>query len=101
MVSRRLKQPLHMPFIASELSLHARSPMPAVSYLARNDNLKPRRETQKKGGNDLKRQEVETKYHWLASLSSVLFESPVLWIKTREVCFESSQAYVAISLACI
>ncbi len=63
-VSRRLKQPLNMPFIASELSLHGRSPIPAVSFLARNDNLKPRREMQKKGGNNLKRLEVETKYHW-------------------------------------
>jgi hypothetical protein len=92
-VSRRLKQPLNMLFIASDLSLHGRSHIPAVSFLARNDNRKPRRETQKKGGNDLKRLEVETKYHWPTSLSSVSFESPVLWIKPRKVCFESSKAY--------
>ena len=46
-VSHGLKQLLDMPFIASELSLHERPPIQLVGFLARDDNLKCERETEK------------------------------------------------------
>jgi hypothetical protein len=62
--SSRLIRYVDVLSISSEHSLRERPPLPAVGILARDDNLEPGRETEKKGGNDLKQLRVQPKFHW-------------------------------------
>jgi hypothetical protein len=59
--SHRLKRYVDVLSISSEIPLREWSPIPAVGILVRDDSLETGRETQKKGGTDLKKLRVETK----------------------------------------